>query len=109
MKHMKITLSALVITTAILPYNALAQSNTALDQIGARYKTCIKRELEASDNGDGTYDEVFFLEGKEHCDKIRELQIDTARASQRISASKKRIAQMTNELISGAKSELGLQ
>jgi len=99
---MKFALSALVITTVIQTNNGFAQSNEALDEIAAKYKACIKTELEASDNGDGTYDEVFFLEGKEHCDKIKGLQKRAAKAEQNI-------AQLTADLISGAKRELGLK
>ncbi len=84
-------------------------NSQALDKIATNYKACIKEELIASTNEDGSLDEVFFLEGKAHCDKIRGLQIDTARANQRISASKERIAEMTDDLIKGAKLELGLQ
>ena len=109
MKRASVFLIAIVITTGIIPSHVLAQSDHALDEIAAKYKACIKSELEASDNGDGTFDEVFFLEGKAHCDKIKVLQIDTARAERRISVSNERIARLTDELISGAKSELGLK
>jgi len=102
MKRASLTISAFIITTVFAFSNGFAQSNEALDEIADKYKACIKTELEASDNGDGTYDEVFFLEGKEHCDKIKGLRERTA-------AAKARMAQMTADLIAGAKSELGLK
>lgn len=102
MKRTAHFLIAAVITTGHIVEPASAQSNAALEKIAIKYKACINRELEASDNGDGTYDETFFLEGKAHCDKIKALRQDTA-------VSKERISQMTDDLISGAKRELGLK
>jgi len=102
MKRVILIIPTFVITTVFSSSIGFAKSDEALDEIVAKYKACIKTELEASDNGDGTYDEVFFLEGKEHCDKIKGLRERTA-------ASKARMAQMTADLIAGAKSELGLK
>lgn len=73
----------------------------ALNQIAANYKACIKDELIASTNEDGSLDEVFFLEGKEHCDKMKGLQ-------ERRAQSEARISQITADLIRDAKRELGL-
>jgi len=97
-----VSIFAIVITTIPISENSFAQSNEALEEIATKYKACIKTELEAADNGDGTYDEVFFLEGKEHCDKIQGLQERAAKAEADI-------AQLTANLIGGAKRELGLK
>lgn len=109
MKRMAIALISIVITTEIWIKPVYAQLNATWNAIAIKYKACIKTELEAASNGDGTYDEVFFLEGKAHCDKMQGLHIRTARAEQRIAASETRIAQMTADLIGGAKKELGLK
>ena len=108
MKPLALMLMMTVITTAIPSEIAAAQSNATLNEIATKYKACIKRELEASDNGDGIYDEAFFLEGKAHCDKIERLMIETAQAKSQSAQIRAEISALTDQLISGAKRELGL-
>lgn len=95
---------AIFIATTFFVKSAFASdlSQAALNTIATNYKACIKEELIASTNEDGSLDEVFFLEGKEHCDNIKGLEIRKA-------SSEARISQLTDNLINEAKQELGIK
>ncbi len=98
-----------VIFFGVANVNASDLSNEAFAAIAANYKACIKEELIASTNEDGSLDEVFFLVGKEHCEKMQKLKIETKGYQQQSRDIDAEISAMTDSLISGAKEELGLK
>lgn len=93
---------ALWFATTVLQSLASELNSNALKEIAANYKSCITEELKASINEDGSLDEVFFLEGKAHCDTIQKLEMRKA-------LSEVRISKITSDLVEEAKQELGLK
>ena len=77
-------------------------NSQVLTKINSNYDACIAEERRVSTNENGVFDEVFFLEGKAHCDNIKRLQLRKAQSEARISS-------MTDNLIKDAKRELSLK
>lgn len=91
---------ALAMFVFIAPSMAFAQE---LDSVTiANYEKCIKIELVAAKNDDGTIDEEFFAEGQAHCDKALKLDI-------RIATANTKISKITSQLVAAAKKDLGLK